>query len=272
MNRINTFLNRHHIWSAIILSIVGFVLIAVFSGIASSITGKEFTDLTSLLYGHLLTCLCIVFLIWKLGWLKSAGVAQIGTYRVWVIAIAGIIYFAAASLYSFFGTVSFDIKNLVNWSVSNKIILTNLLVSINEEILFRGVILYVLVRIWGNSKKGQFGSVLLMSAMFAMLHLPPIFFSQVSILTVLLFFFESVIISFWWGAIVLSGGSIWPAIMFHFIGNVVVALQGHSSSMIEPVMRVYVQFFLFSIPLGIIAIWMLLKTSVQINVTKSSIS
>ena len=138
MNRINSFLNKHHIWSAIILAITGFVLILVFSGIASSISGKEFGNFTGIFYGHLATCICIVFLLWKLGWLKSAGIAQIGTSRVWLIAVAGMIYFAIASLYSYYGSISFDFSNLLNWSVSHSIILTNLVVCINEEILFRG--------------------------------------------------------------------------------------------------------------------------------------
>ena len=57
------------------------------------------------------------------------------------------------------------------------------------------------------------------------------------------------------------GGSIWPAVIFHFVGNTVVAVQGLTMPVVEPVTLAYTQLLWFSIPLGVLAIGLLAKTA-----------
>jgi hypothetical protein len=84
----------------------------IFSGIASSLLKKGFGDPIVLFIGHVAGVVYILLLLWRLGWLKVSGTARLGTYQTWLFAIGGTVYFALASLYSFYGKLSFDYANL----------------------------------------------------------------------------------------------------------------------------------------------------------------
>jgi membrane protease YdiL (CAAX protease family) len=70
---------------------------------------------------------------------------------------------------------------------------------------------------------------------------------------------EVFIISAWWASMILKGGSIWPAFLSHFAVNTIVILQGTTQNMIQNDLLVYLKLLVFSLPLGITAIWLLLK-------------
>jgi membrane protease YdiL (CAAX protease family) len=262
MSNLNFFLTKHPVLSIIGLAISWLVLIMIFAGIAASLLNIKMGYTTTLIIGHLTGIICVFILISRLGWLKEAGITQFGTTQTWLIAFVGTVYFALAALYSFYGKLAFDFSDLFNLSSSGGLILTHTLVSIDEEMLFRGAILYILVRSWGNTQKGIFGSVILMSAIFALFHTIWFISSGISLATVFLLA-EAIIISIWWAAMVLKGGSIWPAFLAHFVVNTVVALQGISGTIIQPDLKVYINLFLFSLPLGIIGIWLISGSSVH---------
>jgi len=259
MKNLELFLTKHPVLSVISLTISWFVLAMLFAGITSSLLNKEFGDTTPVFFGHLSAIIFIVLLLWKLDWLKAAGIIRSGTYQAWLLALIGIIYFVPASLYSFFGSLSFNFSNLINLHLSGNIILRNLATCISEEIFFRGTILLILVRVWGNTEKGLLGSVLIMSLIFALMHMMQAF-SGLSGTSLLLLVFEALMISTWWGALVWKAKSIWPAFAAHFVGNIVIALQANSVSVIEPNVHAYTRLLLFSIPLGISGIWLLFLT------------
>ncbi len=263
MKKILHFLTKHPILSVIILAISWLVLIMIFAGISSSLLNKGFGDITTLFIGHLVGIIYIFILLWRLGWLKSAGITRSGTYPVWGIAVIGTVYFALASLYSFYGKPGFDFSNLFNLSSSVGIISTQTVVCMDEEMLFRGTLLYILVRSWGNTQKGIFGSVILMSTIFSLFHIIWFLSSGISLSKALLLI-EAIIISIWWAGMVLKGGSIWPAFLAHFVVNTVVALQSISVPIVQPDLQVYTKLLLFSMPLGIIGFWLLTKSNNKI--------
>jgi membrane protease YdiL (CAAX protease family) len=262
MSNFKSFHTKHPVLSLISLAISWLVLIMLFAGIAASLLKKEFGDTTTLITGHFAGIICVFILLWRLGWLKGAGITRSGTYQTWIIAIIGTVYFVFASLYSFYGKPAFDFSNLFNLSSSFGIITTQIMVCIDEEMLFRGAILYILVLCWGNTQKGIFGSVMLMSAIFALFHIIWFISSGISIATAFLLA-EALIISVWWAAMVLKGGSIWPAFLAHFVVNTVVTLQGISGTIIQPDLQVYTRLLLFSLPLGIIGLWLISGSSVH---------
>ena len=260
MKNLKLFLTKHPILSVICLTIIWFALGILFMGISSSILKREFGDTITVIIGLFVALAFILWLTWQLDWLKAAGITGLGNYKVWLLALAGIIYFVPASLYSFFGNLSFQFSNLINLDVSGSVIIRNIFVCVGEEVFFRGTVLFILVRVWGNTKKGLIGSVLLMSLIFAFMHATATFSSGLSGTSLLLLITEAFIISIWWGALVLNGRSIWPAFMAHYAVNTVVALQASSVSFIEPKTETYTRILLFSIPLGISGIWLLLQT------------
>lgn len=260
MKSLRSFFENRPALSAIIITITWFILIMLFSGMATGLLKKDFGDPTTTLIGHLTGIIFVIVLLWHLGWLKIAGILQPGKVRVWLISVAGTIYFTLASLYSFYGTLRFDVSTLTDFSTSGNILKASIANCMGEEILFRGAFLYILIRSWGNIRKGRIRSVVVTSGVFALFHLLHVAFYGQSPVSALIMVLEVFIISAWWASMVLHGGSIWPAFLAHFVVNTVVALQGTTQAMVEPDLQVYLKLLFFSLPLGITAIWLILKT------------
>jgi len=238
------------------------------TGVATSLLNKEFGDSTTSFIGHLVGIIFVLTLLWRLGWIKYAGISQLGTYQIWIIAIIGTAYFTLASLFSFYGKLSFDFSNLTDLSFSGNVTKLSIAVSMDEEFLFRGFILYILIQRWGNSLTGRIGSVLLISGIFALFHILNVLFWGTSLISNLFLALETFIISIWWASMVLKGGSIWPAFLAHFVINTVVTLQGHTQSITQPEFQAYLKLLLFSLPLGIYGFWTIFKIPTpQKNIT-----
>lgn len=241
------------------LTIVWFVSALVVTGIASSVLGMPYGDAATVTIGRLTVTACVLLLVWRLGWLEASGVARLGRWPVWLLALGGMIYFAGASLYSFYDKVAFDFLSLIRLPASRTAVLAQFAAGLSEEIMFRGAALYALVRVWGHRKQGMIGGVVLTSLLFAVLHIMHVFAYGVPLSLVLILVVETWIVSIWWAALVLSGGSIWPAVMLHFVVNAVVAVQGLAVPMIEPDTLVYQRLLWFSIPLGLLGIGLLVR-------------
>jgi hypothetical protein len=61
----------------------------------------------------------------------------------------------------------------------------------------------------------------------------------------------------WWGALVLWGGSLWPAVLLHYVVNVVVPVQRLTVPMATPDTLAYRRILRFSIPLGMLGMGLL---------------
>jgi membrane protease YdiL (CAAX protease family) len=256
MSSFKSLLTKHPVLSIISLVTSWLVLIMIFASVASSLLNIKLGDTTTLIAGHLAGIICVFILLWRLRWLKASGITRSGTYQTWLIAITGTVYFTFASLYTFYGKLGFDFSNLFNLSSSCGIMTMQTVVCIDEEMLFRGAILYILLKSWGNTQKGIFGSAILMSAIFALFHIIWFISSGISLATAFLLA-EAIIISVWWASMVEKGGSIWPAFFAHFVVNTVVTLQGISGTIVQSDLQVYVKLLLFSLPLGIIGFWLI---------------
>ena len=259
MNIFRSFTTNQPVLFVFCATIAWFVLVMVFTGIASSALRKPFGEATTGTIGRLAVTACTLWLVWRLGWLEASGVARLGSGLVWLLALGGLIYFACASLYAFYGKVAFDFSSLIRLPAARTTVLTQFVVGLSEEILFRGLVLYALTRVWGNTRVGLIGSVLLTSLLFAVLHITQVFSHGVSPASALLLTLETLIISIWWGALVLLGGSIWPAVMLHFVVNAVVAVQGLTVPMVEPNILAYKRLLWFSIVLGVLGIGLLVQ-------------
>ena len=101
---------------------------------------------------------------------------------------------------------------------------------------------------WGHTRTGAISSVILTAALFAIPHLIGVFMG-VSLPVTLLLVAETCIIAVWWGALVVWGKSIWPAVLLHYVVNVVIAVQGLIVPMVTPDTLAYQRLLLFSIPL-----------------------
>lgn len=259
MKNINNFSTTHPILFVISSTILWLVVLLVLTAIISGISGRPYGDEVSSTISRLITTVIILMIIFNLGWLDAIGITKIGKWRIWLIAFGGIIYFACASLYSFFGEVSFNFSHLIQSRSAQTAVIVQFVVSLCEEIMFRGLVLYSLVRVWGNTRKGIFVSVVLTSFLFSIPHIMQVFTAGVSFLSVLILVLEGSIVAFWWGALVLYGKSIWPAIFIHMAGNAIVSVQGLLIPMVEPEILAYTRLLLFSLPLCALGIILLIK-------------
>lgn len=260
---ISNFARRHPVGFAVVLTIIWISLLLVFMIIASTIFQKPYGDAITISIGRLAVTACVLFLAWLMDWLKTSGISRAGSWQVWLLALGGLVYLASASLYSFYGKVAFDFSIMLRLPDARAAVTTHFMAGLSEEILFRGLVLYALIRVWGNTTRGIFGSVLLASALFALVHLTQVFTYGTSLLSALLLVLQSFVISIWWGALVVIGGSIWPAVVLHFVVNAVVAMQGLTTPMVEPGILAYRQLLWFSLPLSVLAIGLLVKTPLQ---------
>ena len=259
MNIFRSFTTNQPILFVICATVAWFVLVMVFTGIASSALRKPYGDATTGTLGRLAVMACTLWLVWRLGWLAASGVTRLGSGPVWLLALGGLIYFASANLYAFYGKVAFDLSTIARLPDTRAIVLTHIIVSLCEEILFRGLVLYALTRVWGHTRVGLVGSVLLTGLLFALMHITQVFTHGISPASALVLTLQTFLTSIWWGALVLLGGSIWPAVVLHFVVNAVVALQGLAVPMIEPDILAYKRLLWFSIVLGVLGIGLLVQ-------------
>lgn len=254
----------HPVGFVIVLTIVWVVLLLVFMGVAATVFHASYSDARTASIGRLAVTVCVLLLTWRLDWLKASGIFRLGRWQVWLLALGGLFYLTISSLYSFYGKIGFDFSILLQLSDARAAVTTHFIAALSEEILFRGLVLYALMRVWGTTSRGILVSVLLTAALFALLHLTQVFTYGTTLASALVLVLQTFVISIWWGALVIKGGSIWPAVLSHFVGNAVVAVQGLTTPMLEPGMMAFRLLLRFSLPLGVLAIGWLAKTKLYI--------
>lgn len=260
MNAFKSFTTVHPILFALGSSLIWFVLALVFTGIASGALRRPYGDAVTTTIGRLAVTAGVLFLLWRLGWLAASGVTRPGSGLAWLLAAVGLVYFASASLYALYGRVAFDFSSLARLPEARTALLTHFIASLSEELMFRGLVLYGLVRAWGGTRQGVIGSVVLAALLFALLHMTQVFTNRVSPSAALLLTLETCLVSIWWGALVLYGGSVWPAVLLHFVVNAIVAVQGLAARpTVEPGLAAYTLLLWFSLPLGLAGIGLLLS-------------
>jgi membrane protease YdiL (CAAX protease family) len=170
-----------------------------------------------------------------------------------------LVYMIFAYWYGFFGNVSFDWSVFARSGEARRMLVREGIVGFVEETIFRGIILYALVRVWGRSRSGLIASVIVQAALFGALH---ILHAGVGspLSTVLMVVTNCFLSGIWWGAIVLRWENLWPTIVLHGLSNASVLIKGLSSASIEPVTTAYIRATVFEIPLLILGLWLLLRT------------
>ena len=258
-----TFTRQHPVASVIVATIVWMVLLIVFMGVAVMALRRPYGDPMTVSIGRLAVTACVLLLAWRLDWLKAAGIARWGRWQVWLLGLAGLVYISIASLHAFYGRVTFDFLSLLRLPNARAAVTTHFIAALSEELLFRGLVLYTLICVWGDAPQGILGSVFLSSVLFALVHLTQVFTYGLPLSAALYLVLQTLIVSLWWGALVVIGGSIWPAVMLHFVINAVVAVQGLTTPMVESEILAYRQLLWFSLPLGVLAVGLLVRTALH---------
>jgi membrane protease YdiL (CAAX protease family) len=194
----------------------------------------------------------------RLGWLGEIGITKLGKISTWLVTLALAVCIVIVGFYSFFEDISFALNSLTSTQEARTLLLRSLLVGFVEEAVFRGVLLYSLVRVWGKKRRGIIASVLVQAALFGIFHSLQVL-GGASTSAVMANVLDTFIFGILAGAVVLAGRTLWPAIILHTVSNAFILIKGLSSPWIDPVSIGYLREALLVIPLVLLSLWVMLK-------------
>lgn len=203
---------------------------------------------------------CFLLNLWGYGWLKPAGFLSPGSKRIWLLVIVLMIYRVSLVIYAFTGSVQF---NLPAVKLTLAILFYTFSTSLVEETIYRGTLLAAMVKAWGSTRKGLYAAALLSALFWASLHFINLIIRPFPV--VALQVLETLMAGFAYAAIVLSGRSIWPAIMLHWAVNAAVSLQVSQIPTFEETLVTRTIFMLTTLPMMIIGHILLQKTVSKIE-------
>ena len=161
---------------------------------------------------HSLTGLLLVGLLVRLGLLKRAGFTPPGQWRVlwvvWPLAILTLLNFEL--LLSGRLVVDTSRPGLIALYV-----VRNLAIGFLEEVMGRGVVLTVMLRKWGNTRRGIYRAVLVSSALFGVAHIFNLVAGRLPPLASLTQIIVSFIFGVAFAACFLRNNTIWPVVVVH---------------------------------------------------------
>ena len=164
--------------------------------------------------GRILAIAVVVALLARRGWLRPSGLTRPGSRPVWLLMLALAVLAMAASTYALSGAVNFRFYGSLPAHVALFLLVHVLL----EEVIFRGLLLLVFIRGWRDSPRGLSRGLLVASLLFAAMHLANVLGGNplpVVLLQSAGAFFLGVLL----GALVLAGGSLYPAVFLHGMAN-----------------------------------------------------
>ena len=253
MKKFQSFATRHPV-------IFGFIVIVLFALLSTLVW--PITQIYPFPEGHeigtalskLAITTCFIFLLWRFGWIRAAGFASLGRKQVWLLAVVMMIYNAVFAAFAFTGSFKFGLPSL---DLTLVVIFYTFTTSLLEETMYRGLVLTSLIKAWGNTRKGLFAAAIVSGLFWASTHLFNLIVRPFPL--VALQVLGMAIPGFVYAAIVLSGRSIWPAIVFHWGINLTVNLQAIQNPNFEETLPSWLIFNLFVLPMVAVAIQLLRK-------------
>jgi membrane protease YdiL (CAAX protease family) len=175
--------------------------------------------------GRLVAALGFAAVLWRLGWLRAAGVTRPGARRAWLLVVPVLILEVLAHMYGFFGSLDLSMSYS---GLAGAVALNGAAAGLLEELVFRAIVLYALLRLWGGTTHGMLKSVLVSASFFGAAHLIHLFLGKQAAL-VLLLVLSAYLGGIYYGAFVLYSRSVWPAVVLHVALNALVGTRAVTS-------------------------------------------
>jgi membrane protease YdiL (CAAX protease family) len=247
--------SRRPVTFAILATLGALISVTLAATIAVIAFGVDQTSPALGLIGNVVATMLVILLLWRFGWLKAAGVASWGSWVGWIAAIGLLLYYLLELSYSFFGNMSFSVPVLAAGLPR----LPGVFVAgLFEEILFRGLVLHALVRVWGTTRTGMLRAAFVSAVFFGFVHLlnaiqgdPGAIPGQIAI---------ALVEGIWWAAIVLRWGSVWPAVLLHVAANWVMQTKAMGLADFQEGPTSYALAAVLGLPLAVVGVWWILRT------------
>jgi membrane protease YdiL (CAAX protease family) len=208
--------------------------------------------------GTLVATGCLVLMMWRWEWLRAAGVTALGSGRLWLVTTGLTILLVMAYQFAFLDGIVMGFSTVSARTEALAILRSCAVVGFVEETLFRGFLLYALVRVWGDTRRGLLAAVTLQALLFGLPHILQVFAGNPlddTLMTMLNCFVSGL----WYGALVLLGSSIWPAVLIHAATNASVQVGAASLTGFDPSATDYALATLAELPMVVVGLWVLLR-------------
>jgi hypothetical protein len=233
------------------ITLVFILMLFASAALGALLPGEGYASLGSLV-GRLLSSALLLALLARLGWLRSAGLASLGTGRTWLLLSVPLAYAVAAAAVALTGRQDLGVFGP---APAGRVVVFIASAALLEGIAFRGVILHAFVRARGSTRRGRVTSVLAAAFFFGGLHLLD-GLSGRPWLQVILQSAEAALLGVWLGALVLRTGSQYPAVVFHVLFNLA-GYQLFGRQGLEPVPAAWVLLGALMLPLAAIGLGLL---------------
>ena len=207
-------LNRPVIFSFFVILISGLLTEIPFGRIFVSWTGRPGDELVTVLIGHTLTGLLLVWLLLKLDLFKYAGFTPVRQWKaVWLVW--PFVIFTLLNLDSLIsGSLVIDTSRPALIIIY---IFRNLAIGFCEEVMARSVVLVVMLQKWGNTRRGVYQAVLVSSVLFGVSHIFNLLAGRSPVLASLTQMTYSFVFGVAFSACFLRNNAIWPVMIMHAV-------------------------------------------------------
>lgn len=258
MRRVLHFATTHPLAFVIFATAAWIVVAGVAAYAAGMALGTAPADERAQSLGTLAATAAVLVVMWRWGWLRPSGVARLGGGQLW-LATAGLALFAIVVYQlSFFGEVPVDASAAWASGDAQAILRHQAVVGTVEEILFRGFLLWALVRVWGRTTRGLLLAVSVPALIFGGIHILQVLVGN-PLDDVLMTILNAFVGSLWTGALVLLGGSVWPAVVLHAVTNATVQIGAAGVANFDPPSAAYAVATVAEVPFVVVGLLLLLR-------------
>lgn len=209
MTGLQSFATRHPILYAIAVTFA-FVAILIVANIPASGRSDHFVEAYSLAVRVVIAAMVIGFAR-AMSWSRTCGFAGIGSRRSWAIILGPLIYLAAVFPFLFTGSWA---PNLAEPGLTLLTGANGFAAGATEEMIFRGLIFFVIAASWGGGRAGAVKAALTCGIVFSLPHLMNVFEGHQAMRVLAQLGWALVLgIAMAWLAFV--GRTIWPVAFLH---------------------------------------------------------
>jgi membrane protease YdiL (CAAX protease family) len=255
---------QHPLVFSFVVTLIYILMLIASSILAANWPGEAYGQFLGGMVGRIISIIILVLILNGLGWLGPAGFKQIGRWQIWLLLLPALIYTIAVTAYAMTGGFDFSIRNPQLTGVAATFIL---IAAFLEEITFRGLILYGLVNAWGRTGLALIKSILVSALFFGAVHIVNVLSGQ-PLTDALLQSLVAFSLGIFLAAVVLSGASIFPAVIFHGLLNLAGYLNLTSKNITETTSS-WLLLSLLMVPLALFGLYQLKRTLVTSVTTEA---